>query len=397
MGANRRLILGGVPVKKNKALKIVLIVLLALIFCVGVFYLVAPRTALQLVMSDTNYAKFVVSKNALRAYNSTDAMEFDGRLSGELGEIEFLDDETSKLAANKYLKTILVSGDFHKGKEAAKLDLTLSDRDGALLTSEAIISEELNCFKINELNTGWLKLEKEKATAKPSTAAKAATNKAPGIEIEKLIKVSKDKIEIKATTTQLKNGIISDFLPDEYKALFDNAIKTMAAKLASNGIENVAIEFIVNNRNRITDMDMSLEGADNDIKFVIAFGDESEGKLTYNDLEFEFLAKETELKSFDIPSKMEVTPFDQEAIKADAMSYLFGDALKTHSDLAELSTAIFGSKIKAGMGSFLEGIIDTDDLADGIQGIIDSAMNKDYSGVKDIVSNFFEAFGLVGD
>ena len=380
---------------KNKTLKVILIVLLALILCVGIFYLAAPRTAMQLVMSDTNYAKYVVSKNALKAYNNTDALKFDGRLSGELGEIEFLDDEESKLAANKYLKTILVSGDLHKGKEAAKLNLALSDRDGALLTSEAIISEDLNCFKINELNTGWLKLEKEKA--KPSTAAKAATNKAPGVELEKLIKVSKDKIEIKATTTQLKNGIISDFLPDEYRDLFDNAIKTVATKLASNGIENVAIEFIVDNRNRITDMDMSLEGADNNIEFVIAFGDESEGKLTYNDLEFEFLAKETELKSFDIPSKMEVTPFEQEAIKADAMSYLFGDALKTHSDLAELSTAIFGSKIKSGMGSFLKQFVDTEDLSSGITGIIDSAMNKDYSGVKDVVTDFFKAFGLVGD
>ena len=380
---------------KNKTLKVILIVLLALILCVGIFYLAAPRTAMQLVMSDTNYAKYVVSKNALKAYNNTDALKFDGRLSGELGEIEFLDDEESKLAANKYLKTILVSGDLHKGKEAAKLNLALSDRDGALLTSEAIISEDLNCFKINELNTGWLKLEKEKA--KPSTAAKVATNKAPGVELEKLIKVSKDKIEIKATTTQLKNGIISDFLPDEYRDLFDNAIKTVATKLASNGIENVAIEFIVDNRNRITDMDMSLEGADNNIEFVIAFGDESEGKLTYNDLEFEFLAKETELKSFDIPSKMEVTPFEQEAIKADAMSYLFGDALKTHSDLAELSTAIFGSKIKSGMGSFLKQFVDTEDLSSGITGIIDSAMNKDYSGVKDVVTDFFKAFGLVGD
>ena len=380
---------------KNKTLKVILIVLLALVLCVGIFYLAAPRTAMQLVMSDTNYAKYVVSKNALKAYNNTDALKFDGRLSGELGEIEFLDDEESKLAANKYLKTILVSGDLHKGKEAAKLNLTLSDRDGALLTGEAIISEDLNCFKINELNTGWLKLEKEKA--KPSTAAKAATSKAPGVELEKLIKVSKDKIEIKATTTQLKNGIISDFLPDEYKDLFDNAIKTMATKLASNGIENTSIKFTVDNRNRITDMNMVLEGTDKDVVLSIAFGEESEGTLTYNDLKLEFLATETELKSFDIPSKMEVVAFDEEAIKADAMSYLFGDALKTHSDLAELSTAIFGSKIKAGMGSFLEGIIDTDDLADGIQGIIDSAMNKDYSGVKDIVSNFFEAFGLVGD
>ena len=365
---------------KNKTLKVILIVLLALILCVGIFYLAAPRTAMQLVMSDTNYAKYVVSKNALKAYNNTDALKFDGRLSGELGEIEFLDDEESKLAANKYLKTILVSGDLHKGKEAAKLNLALSDRDGALLTSEAIISEDLNCFKINELNTGWLKLEK----AKPSTAAKAATSKAPGVELEKLIKVSKDKIEIKATTTQLKNGIISDFLPDEYRDLFDNAIKTVATKLASNGIENTSIKFTVDNRNRITDMNMVLEGTDKDVVLSIAFGEESEGTLTYNDLKIEFLATETELKSFDIPSKMEVVAFDEEAIKADAMSYLFGDALKTHSDLAELSTAIFGSKIKAGMGSFFEGIID-------------SAMNKDYSGVKDIVSNFFEAFGLVGD
>ncbi|MBQ0014879.1 MAG: hypothetical protein KBS82_06115 [Oscillospiraceae bacterium] len=380
---------------KNKTLKVILIVLLALVLCVGIFYLAAPRTAMQLVMSDTNYAKYVVSKNALKAYNNTDALKFDGRLSGELGEIEFLDDEESKLAANKYLKTILVSGNLHKGKEAAKLNLALSDRDGALLTSEAIISEDLNCFKINELNTGWLKLEKEKA--KPSTAAKAATNKAPGVELEKLIKVSKDKIEIKATTTQLKNGIISDFLPDEYKALFDNAIKTMAAKLASNGIENVAIEFIVDNRNRITDMDMSLEGADNNIEFVIAFGDESEGKLTYNDLTFDFVVKETDVQSFDIPSKMEVSTFDEETLKSDLIKYLFSGELSNHSDLSELYSAIFGSKIKSGIGALLEGFIDTDDLSEGIMGIIDGAMNKDSSGVGDIVSNFFEAFGLVGD
>ncbi len=381
--------------KNNKTLKVILIVLLALILCVGIFWLVAPRTAMQLVMSDTNYAKYVVSKNALKAYNDTDALKFDGRLSGELGEIDFLDDEESKLAANKYLKTILVSGDLHKGKDAAKVNLTLSDRDGALLTSEAIISENLNCFKINELNTGWLKLEKEKA--KPSTAAKVATSGAPGIELEKLVKVSKDKIEIKATTTQLKNGIISDFLPDEYKALFDNAVKTMATKLASSGIENTSIKFTVDSRNKITSMNMLLEGTDKNVVLSIVFGDESEGKLSYNDLEMEFAIKETELKSFDIPSKIEVATFDEEQIKADAMSYLFGDALKTHSDLAELSTVIFGSKIKAEMGSFLEGILDTNDLADGIQGIIDSAMNKDYSGVKDIVTDFFEAFGLVGD
>ena len=124
---------------KNKTLKVILIVLLALVLCVGIFYLAAPRTAMQLVMSDTNYAKYVVSKNALKAYNNTDALKFDGRLSGELGEIEFLDDEESIAAANKYLKTILVSGDLHKGKEAAKLNLALSDRDGALLTSEAIM------------------------------------------------------------------------------------------------------------------------------------------------------------------------------------------------------------------------------------------------------------------
>ena len=387
--------IGGVYVKNNKTLKIVLIVVLALILCVGIFFLVAPRTAMRLIMSDTNYAKYVVSKNAFKAYNSTDALRFDGRLSGELGEIEFLDTEESKTAANRYLKTILVSGDIHKGKEAAKLDLTLSDREGILLTSEAIISENLSCFKINELNTGWLKLEKD--SAKPSTAAKAAIDKAPGVEIEKLIKVSKDKIEIKATTTQLKNGIISDFLPDEYRVLFDNAIKTIATRLASNGIDNTNIKFTVDKRNRIIDMNMVLEGTDKNVKFSIEFSKGSEGKLVYNDLELKFLAKETELKSFDVPSKMEIAAFDEDKIKADAINYLFGDALKTHSDLAELSTVIFGSKIKVKMGSFLGEIIDTNDLADGIQGIIDSAMNKDYSSVNDIVSNFFEAFGLVVD
>ena len=380
---------------KNKTLKVILIVLLALILCVGIFYLAAPRTAMQLVMSDTNYAKYVVSKNALKAYNNTDALKFDGRLSGELGEIEFLDDEESKLAANKYLKTILVSGDLHKGKEAAKLNLALSDRDGALLTSEAIISEDLNCFKINELNTGWLKLEKEKA--KPSTAAKAATNKAPGVELEKLIKVSKDKIEIKATTNQLKNGIVSDFLPDDYKELFDSAIKSIVPKLSDFGFENIDIKFSVNGRNKITDMSMILTGAEKDAKLAISFDKESEGSLTYNDLTFDFVVKETDVQSFDIPSKMEVSTFDEETLKSDLIKYLFSGELSNHSDLSELYSAIFGSKIKSGIGALLEGFIDTDDLSEGIMGIIDGAMNKDSSGVGDIVSNFFEAFGLVGD
>lgn len=379
----------------KKTLKIILSVILALILCIAIFFIAAPRTAMKLVMSDVNYAKYVVSKNVLRLYTKNDALKLEGRMSGSIGEIEFLDDDESVLALNKYLKTVLVSGEFYKGKEAAKLYMSASDADGVLLSGDAIFSEEVNCFRVNELNTGWLKAEKEKVKA--STAASTANTSTPGIELEKLIKVSKDEIEIKATVNQLKNGIASDFLPDEYRDLFDSAIKSIVPKLSELGFENINIKFDVNGRNHITAMTALLTGAKDEIKLEITFDKKSEGTLTYNDLIFAFVTSETKLESFDVPSKMEVAPLDEDTLKSDLIKYLFGEAMDKHSDLKEMYTAVFGSKIKYGLGALLEGFVDTDKLAEGIQGIVDSAMNKDASGVDDILSNFFGAFGLADD
>lgn len=377
----------------KKPLKIVLSVLLALILLVAIFFIAAPRTAMKLVMSDVNYAKYVVSKNALKAYNKNDALKFTGRLSGSIGEVELLDDDESVGAVNNYLKNIFIDVKIHKGKEAARLYMTLSDADGGLLTGEAIFSEDLNCFKINELKKGWLKLDKQ--TVKASTAAATANTSVPGVEIDKLIKVSKDKIEITATTTQLKNGIASDFLPDEYKELFDGAIRSIVPKLSSFGFENIDIEFSVNGRNKITDMTVLLTGAEKEASLEIAFDKVSEGSFTYNDLVLSFEIEETKFQSFDIPSKMEVTSIDEATLKADLIECLLSETLADHPDLTEVYSAIFGSKIKSGIGALLEGFLDTDALADGITGIIDSAMNRDSGQVDEIVSKFFEAFGIV--
>lgn len=379
----------------KKTFKIILAVVLALVLCVAIFFIAVPRTAMKLVMSDVNYAKYVVSKNVVRLYTKNDALKLEGRLSGSVGEVEFLDDEESVLALNKYLKTVLVSGEFYKGKEAAKLSVSASDSDGILLSGDAIFSEEVNCFRINELNTGWLKAENDKVKA--STAAATANTSTPGIELEKLIKVSKDEIEIKATLNQLKNGVASDFLPDEYRDLFDSAIKSAVLKLSDLGFENIDIKFDVNGRNHITEMTALLTGAKNEIKLEIEFDKKSEGTLTYNDLVFAFETSETKLESFDVPSKMEVAPLDEETVKSDLIKYLFGEAMDKHSDLKELYTTIFGSKIKYGLGSLLEGIVDTENLSDGILGIIDSAMSGDSSKVEGIVSDFFKAFGLIDE
>ncbi len=130
----------------------------------------------------------------------------------------------------------------------------------------------------------------------------------------------------------------------------------------------------------------------------------------FGSTEISLKAEKVSFKAFTTPKAAEISPYDRDKFKEASVNYLLKNMQETHPSFRVVYADILTSSINGAVGDLISALtgnenslgrmigkfINGDDLSNAIGGIIDSAIKGDTSGIGNIVSDFFKAFGLKG-
>lgn len=375
---------------KMKKKYIVIIIISILVVAISILALAIPRDFAQLVMSDSAYAGLVVSKNVSRLNRNVKALELKGKLDTNIKTSDFLK-SVDPSAMNEYLRNLDLTSKILINGAAFKTTMDISDVDGSILNMEMITSKDLQCMRINQLNSGWKKFDFAKQEKTPQKPAPAEQSGGEKVKFEDLIKVgareeltltgvaaetgtvsaSGDAVTLKFTVKDLKAGFATELVAEKYRDTIDSYVSGMAASLEKAGIETVEIKMLINSRNVIVATAASLTGPDKSIDFTMVTGKIDVMKLTIfsgktGSISMIFDMKKIATEAFEIPQNSEVSDMNSEEFKQELLSYLFKEVPNTHPAFKSTFTTTISSTISSVIGSLFGDL--TQNITKGLDG-----------------------------